>query len=200
VLFDNQHLDDKLITSQTKGDEESSDGQVDDGGPLDEEGRPPFEPVGASLNCLIEDTLIHNILRLPKVKKNLLECTRQCNAYSQAHNSPKKQSSRLLNAIGLNPDGGPLPARVPKPNALGADPNIIYFEVECGGSKSGGARDIVELKVNHSCPLFLNLRNQTNFHLQYSAYTGLISCLNDPPHLNRGTTYRGGSVTEQYRI
>lgn len=74
-----------------------------------------------------------------------------------------------------------------KPN----DPNLVNFEIECGGCKAGGARDMIEIKVDQSAPLFLNTRNQTYFNLQYSAYTGLISCINDPAHLNKGTSFNG---------
>ena len=45
------------------------------------------------------------------------------------------------------------------------DPNIVMFDIECGGDKVQGGRDIIELKVNKSMPLFLNTRNQTVFNL-----------------------------------
>ena len=100
----------------------------------------------------------------------------------------KKQSSRIIEALGLNPQYDELINK--KRSKISSDPNIVFFDIECGGDKVGGARDMLEVKVNQSQPLFINTRNQTHFSLQYSNYTGLISCLNDPGHFNKGTSYQ----------
>ena len=139
-----------------------------------------------SMDGLIEDTFIANIQRLNRVKRKLYQCSKECNEFSLRGSSPRRQASRILEALGMNPTYTLNPRR--KTKALN-DPNLVLFDIECGGDKVQGARDILEVRVNQSMPLFLNTRNQTVFNLQYSGYTGLVSCLNDSGHLNRGTSY-----------
>ena len=59
-----------------------------------------------SMHGLIEDTFIANIQKLGKVKRRLYQCSRECNQFSsQYHESPKsrKQTARIIEALGLNP-------------------------------------------------------------------------------------------------
>lgn len=75
---------------------------------------------------------------------------KELNQFNQTHVSPKKQASRLLNAIGLNIDNNPAFKKRGARTSHSHDPNIVLFDIECGGDKSGGARDILELRVNSS--------------------------------------------------
>ena len=61
---------------------------------------------------------------------------------------------------------------------ISKDPNIVYLDIDCS-DKYGGARDIIEVKVNRSPPLLLNTRQQAHYELQYSNYTGLLTSLNN---------------------
>lgn len=115
------------------------------------------------MHALVEDTLVSNIQKLPKIRKLLYECNRQCNQFSQFYQEArttldyplhsKKQSSRIIEALGLKPHFDESPSKRKRID------NGVYFDIECGGDKAGGARDILELKVNQSQPLLLNTRN-----------------------------------------
>eukprot|EP00347_Sterkiella_histriomuscorum_P009154 403342313 len=125
------------------------------------------------LDTFIEDTFISNMQQLGKLKKKLIECTREYRQYTFTH-SPRKHHSRIIDSLGLNP----LSKMSNKISRISKDPNIVYLDINCS-DKYGGARDIIEIKVNKSPPLLLNSRLQTHYELQYSNYTGLLNSLTE---------------------
>jgi len=127
------------------------------GSDLEEQDPPMSSPTklrAVSMHALVEDTLVSNIQKLPKIRKLLYECNRQCNQFSQFYQEArttldyplhsKKQSSRIIEALGLKPHFDESPGKRKRID------HGVYFDIECGGDKAGGARDILELKVNSS--------------------------------------------------
>lgn len=51
----------------------------------------------------------------------------------------------------------PLEKMPKKRPRISKDPNIVYLDIDCS-DKYGGARDIIEVKVNKSPSLLLNTR------------------------------------------
>ena len=86
------------------------------------------------MDGLIEDTFIANIQRLNRIKRRLYQCSRECNQFSlgAASASPKKQASRIIEALGMNPMYSGY-SRRPK---VSQDPNIVMFDIECGGARA----------------------------------------------------------------
>ncbi|CDW86594.1 UNKNOWN [Stylonychia lemnae] len=133
------------------------------------------EQVGAKIDIdtFIEDTFIFNIQKLTKVKKKMIDCTREYRKFTITH-SPRKHHSRIIEALGLNP----LDKMSRRKVKMSKDPNLVFIELDCS-EKYGGARDIIEIKVNKSPPLLLNSRQQTHYELQYSNYTGLLNSIGE---------------------
>ena len=82
----------------------------------------------------------------------MIDCTREYRKFTFTH-TPRRHYSRIIEALGLNPM-----EKLSKRKArISKDPNLVYLEIDCS-EKYGGARDIIEVKVNKSPPLLLNSR------------------------------------------
>ncbi len=96
------------------------------------------------MHGLVEDTLIANIQKFGKIKRQLYKCSRECNQF-ESSSEDKKQTSRRIETLGMNPR---YEGRRRGGIRSNYDPNIVMFDLKCGGDKYQGARDILEIKVN----------------------------------------------------
>ena len=54
------------------------------------------------IDTFIEDTLVFNMQKYLKVKKKLVECSKEYRQYIYTI-SPRRQHSRIIDSLGLNP-------------------------------------------------------------------------------------------------
>jgi hypothetical protein len=107
----------------------------------------------------LDEELIGGMKGFLKIKSTIIEATKECRTYAFSYNA-KRQPVRIIESIGMNP----MDKLHLKRNRISNDPNIVYFDIDCS-DKYGGARDIVEIKVNKSPPLLLNTRQLSHYQL-----------------------------------